>query len=189
MGPEHLHYVPSKVITYITVRRGGPYACFISLGFQGVLPERKVRKEYFCKSSDVCSFAHLLFLWWTQPLSFQDVSPSLFLSLFLSFSPIWKLNLHISYCRALISFYLFIHFGAHHHASRYTPPGAKIVLINQSTSQAVASHQHLATIFLIIHHKQKVCELQKVSLWDVVCKWTWAYRCLLGRVWGHSASK
>lgn len=108
MGPEHLHYAPGKVITYITVRWGGPYACFILLGFQGVLPERKVRKEYFCKMSDVYSFAHLLLLWWTQPLSFRDLSPALSL-FFLSVSPIWKRNLHISYFRALISF-LFIWF-------------------------------------------------------------------------------
>lgn len=76
-GPEHLHYVSSKPIAYITARWGGPYTRLISLGFEGVLPERKESisvKRLICIHLLICCF------YGESSFSSSSISLSFFLS-------------------------------------------------------------------------------------------------------------
>lgn len=86
--------------------------------------------------------------------------------------------------------------GAHHHASRFTQPGAKIIIINQSAIQDVATHWHPATVFFFfffqLYITNKVLQASKgkggIVCFDgalcSLCKWTWAYRWQSSRAFG-----
>lgn len=128
-GPEHLHYVPSKRIAYITVHRGGPYACLISPGYQEVLPERKARKESISVKRQIC--IHLLIFCFYGETSLLSSRISLFLSF--SFQTL-IFTFHILGLWSVLC-------GAHHHASRFAQPAATIIIINQNTVQGIAARQ------------------------------------------------
>ena len=113
---EHLHYVSSEPVTYIMVRwwGGALMHTLFQQGFEGVLPDRRLRKEsisverLMCIHLLICCFYGETSLFFSSRTSLSlFLSPSLSLSVSLVFlfflSLISNLNLHVSYFGALIS--------------------------------------------------------------------------------------
>lgn len=125
--------------------------------FHRDLKESSLREKrvYFCKTSDMHSFALSLFLWWNRPLFFQDRSVFLLLSFQTLIFTFHILGLWSVWC------------GEHHHASLFPQPGATIIIINQNKSPGNYNTLTCSHSCLNYTSQTKSNRLQKVK----VCVW------------------